>query len=73
MAARRKRSSHSHHQVGGKSFEHHTGRHAAQKHADDRCQRYRQKPTLIVVVQLKVTASASAPTEIHARLISVRP
>ena len=28
-------------------------------------------PTLIVVVQLSVTASTSAPTEIHARLISV--
>jgi len=30
-------------------------------------------PTLIVVVQLNVTATASAPTEIHARLIDDRP
>ncbi len=30
-------------------------------------------PTLIVVVQLRVTASTSAPTEIHARFIGLRP
>ena len=38
--------------------------------ADDQRQASDSTPTLIVVVQLSVTASTSAATEIHARLIA---